>query len=179
MTDQKVPISIRIGRFLIKKWPIRHGKGIVYRFLLNNDSKWPEKASFDMRYGRFINASLKPWPYGFRELFLHGIMDSLETLTWNKLLCEGDAVIDGGANWGYFTLVASKAVGLKGRVFAFEPVVQTFQALCKNIEASNAGNISTVQMALSNKRENITLYLCNNDPFNGKASAGTYKGEMW
>jgi FkbM family methyltransferase len=40
---------------------------------------------------------------------------------FRSLLTQGDIVIDMGANIGYFTMLAARMVGNKGRVIAFEP----------------------------------------------------------
>jgi FkbM family methyltransferase len=42
---------------------------------------------------------------------------------------KGDTVVDLGANFGYYTYPLSRAVGPSGRVFAFEPIPFTCQAL--------------------------------------------------
>ncbi|MCK5615937.1 hypothetical protein KAR91_79475 [Candidatus Pacearchaeota archaeon] len=40
----------------------------------------------------------------------------------NRFIKSGDVVLDCGANCGLFALLASKLVGNRGKVFAFEPV---------------------------------------------------------
>lgn len=43
------------------------------------------------------------------------------TATLHRLLRRGDCFIDVGANLGFLALTASRAVGVDGRVLAFEP----------------------------------------------------------
>jgi FkbM family methyltransferase len=58
--------------------------------------------------------------------------------TLKSRLQSGDTVIDVGANIGYFSLVAARAVGEKGRVVAFEPVAEVRQALTENVRINGA-----------------------------------------
>jgi FkbM family methyltransferase len=60
----------------------------------------------------------------------------------------GDVVFDLGANIGTESLMLSKIVGDKGKVFAFEPV--TFDILRHNIEINNIKNVEIVPAAVSN-----------------------------
>jgi FkbM family methyltransferase len=50
-------------------------------------------------------------------------------------LKEGQTVIDVGAHFGFFSLLAASLVGKKGRVTAFEPGQTTFEVLSKNTGA--------------------------------------------
>lgn len=49
-----------------------------------------------------------------------------------KWVQPGDWVLDIGANVGHYTKRLSEIVGAEGRVIAFEPVPETFRALCAN-----------------------------------------------
>jgi FkbM family methyltransferase len=65
------------------------------------------------------------------------------------LLMPGDTVIDGGANIGYFSLLAATCIGEYGSVHSFEPVLQTFEALNKNVRLNTFINIHTNRLALT------------------------------
>ncbi|MDA4136446.1 MAG: FkbM family methyltransferase [Thaumarchaeota archaeon] len=68
-------------------------------------------------------------------------------------------VVDVGANLGYYTLLAAKAVGKTGRVWSFEPEQGNFLLMMKSIQASNFHNVEPVQMVLSDKPGTGRLYL--------------------
>lgn len=72
----------------------------------------------------------------------------------NKYLCQGDTFIDIGANFGLHTLYAAKLVGIKGNVFAFEPVASNLNLLQRHI-ALNAveHQVKVVPKAVSNSSE--------------------------
>ena len=67
-------------------------------------------------------------------------------------------VADIGANIGYYSLLASRAVGDTGLVFAFEPDPRNYELLRRSIQANGYTNIVARQLALSDKKGSITLY---------------------
>lgn len=64
-----------------------------------------------------------------------------------KPLSEGDIFIDVGANVGYYSIVASKRVGLLGHVIAIEAFPDTVEQLRTNITLNCAHNIEVIQAA--------------------------------
>jgi FkbM family methyltransferase len=66
-----------------------------------------------------------------------------------RYVSDGDTVYDIGANIGYVSLSFAKRVGSKGRVFAFEPIPETFDLLAKNVELNKLNNIKTLNVAAS------------------------------
>jgi len=73
-------------------------------------------------------------------------------------LKKGDIVCDIGAHIGYHTLVMSKAVGNRGKVYAFEPDTENFNTLNLNLILNNITNVISIQKAVSNKEGNTKLY---------------------
>ena len=89
----------------------------------------------------------------------HGVFEPLETEVVKKEIKKGDVVIDVGANIGYYTLLFAKLVGEEGRVYAFEPDPDNFELLKRNVEINRYENVVLVQKAVSQKTEEIKLYL--------------------
>ena len=90
----------------------------------------------------------------------HPIVDSLkDTHQWEEKttkfikdnLRPGDTFIDVGASVGYYTLLASKLVGPKGKVYSFEPLKENWLVLTKNLAINNLKNVAVFFTALSNK----------------------------
>ena len=71
----------------------------------------------------------------------------------------GDTFIDIGANFGYFSLVASALVGDKGHVFSFEPEAYNYNALCNNININKFKNIKAYNIALGKEERDSLLYI--------------------
>ena len=61
----------------------------------------------------------------------------------------GDWVLDIGANVGRYSARLSEIVGLTGRVFAFEPLPQTFELLSANMAQCRCRNITLLNLAAS------------------------------
>ena len=74
-----------------------------------------------------------------------------ETTIMANFISEGDNVIDVGANMGTTVLPASKKVGKKGRVIAFEPQTIIAQCLQTNLTLNNIKNVIVYNIALSDK----------------------------
>jgi FkbM family methyltransferase len=66
-----------------------------------------------------------------------------------KHVLPGMVVLDIGANVGFFTLMFSRAVGISGTVFAFEPIPLTFAALTQNLALNGIDNVEAINVAAS------------------------------
>jgi FkbM family methyltransferase len=64
---------------------------------------------------------------------------------------SGGLVLDIGANVGTYTLRMSQLVGPAGRVFAFEPVMETFEILAANVQRAPYANVTLLNVAVSDK----------------------------
>ena len=93
------------------------------------------------------------------HLFVSKTWEPVETKLVSSMLTEGDVFVDVGANVGYFTLIASEAVGSGGKVFAFEPEPNNFSLLRKNAKVNRCTNVICEQKAVTNANQPIKLYL--------------------
>lgn len=93
-------------------------------------------------------------------LVYNGVWEPLETETFVSLLKKDMVVVDIGANVGYYTLLAARAVGSSGRVIAFEPEPSNYGLLCKNIRENGYTNITAVPSAVSDHSGTGRLFLC-------------------
>ena len=89
--------------------------------------------------------------------FCWGEYEPTTTWVFRELLSEGDVVVDAGAHWGYFTLLASRLSGARGHVFAFEPHPRNYTILTKNILANGLDNITAIQKAVSDQTGTVSL----------------------
>ncbi len=94
-----------------------------------------------------------------QELLLSGTWEEFETNLFKKNIKHNDIVIDIGAHIGYYTLIAARLVGKKGRVYAFEPNPDTFQILKKNVKENDYKNVVLVNKAISDKDTEAKLFL--------------------
>lgn len=95
----------------------------------------------------------------FQAYALGFIHEETTTKLFKKIVKEGNIVVDLGANIGYFTLLAAKLVGKRGKVFAFEPEPKNFYYLNKNIKLNNYKHVITEQKAVSDRNGKTKLFL--------------------
>lgn len=65
-----------------------------------------------------------------------------------RVLREGDWVVDGGANIGFFSLLMARLVGPTGRVLAFEPGPNNIEKLRENIALNKLEHVEVIERAL-------------------------------
>ena len=116
------------------------GKSIQNKYSLYPDQEWNQllKKANDIKY---VDEDYK--------------LDRIETFLLEgynyKNICsanEGDYVLDCGSYTGNTTIYFSKRVGPTGKVFAFEPMPETFKKLESNI---NLKNVEVYNCAISNE----------------------------
>lgn len=73
-----------------------------------------------------------------------------------KHLQEGHTVIDIGAHYGFFSLLAAKLIGDQGHLIAIEAAPSNFALLEKNLDALT--HAQAIQRAASNKKGSLTFY---------------------
>ena len=101
--------------------------------------------------------------FGFNEKDVLGvyrdIFDDHCYLQHGITIKDGDCVLDVGANIGLFILFLNKH-GAKVKVYAFEPIPRTFQALSRNVEAHNQlpVEIFNVGLAQTAGKADFTFY---------------------
>lgn len=76
-----------------------------------------------------------------REIYCRGVWEPLATQLFARVLRPGDAVADVGANIGWFSLLAARLTGPRGRVHAFEASRPTFALLGDNLSLNAAANV--------------------------------------
>ncbi len=80
-----------------------------------------------------------------------------ETTFLRKFLSPGMRVLDVGANFGVYTLLAAQSVGPNGRVYSVEPASTTARWLRANVALNNFGNVEIFEHALSDKSGELRL----------------------
>src|SRR3989344_1198701 len=92
------------------------------------------------------------------SLSVFGVYEKTLVSTIKTYIKKGDVVCDIGAHDGYHTLIMSKAVGKRGKVYAFEPDPGNFSLLKRNVENNNIKNVILIKEAVSDKCGTVKLY---------------------
>jgi FkbM family methyltransferase len=94
------------------------------------------------------------------HLALDGFWEWWTTACLVRQLRPGARVVDAGAGYGYFTLLAAELVGPQGRVVAIEPHPRSAALLRRNIALNGAADrVEVVQAALAGPDAPLTLPL--------------------
>ncbi|MEE9378115.1 MAG: FkbM family methyltransferase [Candidatus Lokiarchaeia archaeon] len=97
-------------------------------------------------------------PLIYYNLIRYGEYEPASSYIFKKLIKRDMTVIDIGGNIGYFSLMASKLVGIHGKVYVFEPDRTSFMFLKKNIKINKVRNIISINKCVSNEEGIIKLY---------------------
>lgn len=118
--------------------------------------------------GRLLRAPLRLIPRGAAVRILYGPLRGMRWIvgsgnhgywlgtyeidklkTFYRTLKEGDVVYDLGANVGYYSLIASKAVGATGRVVCFEPSIRNTGFIRRHLQLNEISNCDVIEAAVS------------------------------
>jgi FkbM family methyltransferase len=171
-----------LQRTAVRKIP---GVGGVYRFLYSFLNEllwlwprfWPGKKIMEIQGSKmYINVHDKDLNMRrtFRAYALRRVHEEFTTKLFKEVVKEGDVVVDLGANLGYFTLLAAKLAGKRGKVYSFEPEPRNYNYLLKNIELNGYDNVFAIPKAVSDRSGKVKLYVCPYD--SGHHTINQYDG---
>lgn len=104
--------------------------------------------------------------FGF-ELLTTGQYEPQLTEVLRRILRSGDRFVDLGGNEGYFTVLASRLVGSKGKVTCVEPQSRLQDVIKKNLEINKCRNVDLQRVAVCNSDEPVTLHLSSDNNTGG------------
>lgn len=93
------------------------------------------------------------------KLIQYGYWEKGLTTLAKKIVKPNMIVVDIGGHIGYYSVLFSKLVLPRGKVFAFEPEPHNFELLSKNIKINNINNCEIINKAVSSANGTIKLYL--------------------
>lgn len=105
-------------------------------------------------------------------LLLKGTYEPKETQLFLDSIHNGNIIFDIGANIGYYTVLASKKAGQRGKVFAFEPDRQNLSLLKENLSINDCKNVTIIDKALTDQNTKLAFH---EEPYNKGESAISYE----
>jgi FkbM family methyltransferase len=109
--------------------------------------------------GRF---HIDPVSHFGQSLLTGGTYEPELTASIKRLLPAGGVFVDLGANEGWFSVVAAKAVGPNGRVIAIEPQSRLRAILEANFQLNRLRNVTLSQVAVGGSEGEATFHLSSN-----------------
>lgn len=108
-----------------------------------------------------MRMSLNPRDHAIADtLILKGEWEPFESSIFVERLREGATVVDVGANIGCYTMLAARAVGPQGKVFAFEPDPVNFSILNQNLRRNGLSDrVTAIAAAAADNAATSQLYL--------------------
>ena len=93
----------------------------------------------------------------------------------NKEIRTGMTILDIGAHIGVLAVPLANKVGLKGKVYAFEPTPTTLKVLRKTVSINNAKNISVEPYALADTKGKLVFYTSDNKVDNSNSLVNNHR----
>lgn len=93
----------------------------------------------------------------FFEVFFLKTNNSLKGFEINS----HDIVVDIGAHVGYFSIYSASR-NKDGKIYSFEPYIESFKILEKNLKINNITNVVPINLGVSKNAGNLDLYLQSN-----------------
>ena len=134
--------------YLLRPWPLRQLTNWTIRQLL------PKQIEI---HGATV--VLNPTDPVVSGALHFGVYEKAETRFFQSACRDGMTFLDVGANLGYYTALATRAVGPNGRVLAVEPDPDSFGYLEQTIAANAVGNVQAFPVAASDAPATLPLYI--------------------
>jgi FkbM family methyltransferase len=134
--------------YLLRPWPLRQLTNWTIRQLL------PKQIEI---HGATV--VLNPTDPVVSGALHFGVYEKAETRFFQSACRDGMTFLDVGANLGYYTALAARAVGPNGRVLAVEPDPDSFGYLEQTIAANAVGNVEAFPVAASDAPAILPLYI--------------------
>lgn len=143
--------------------PIPKGKYRLYGTALKLFGRRHDSLYTKVKDGREFCINLST---GMQDtVFFIGEYERAITNIVERLVNRGDVCIDVGANFGWYTTLFAKKVGMDGEVHSFEPVPDNFRELARNFELlGSPNNVFMNRAALGDKEGTVTLNLFSDLP---------------
>ena len=138
--------------YLLRPWPLRQLTNWTIRQLL--------PSQIEIHGATVVLNPTDPVVSGALHF---GVYEKAETRFFQSACLDGMTFLDVGANLGYYTALATRAVGPNGRVLAVEPDPDSFGYLEQTIAANAGGNVQAFPVAASDVAATLPLYISTNN----------------
>jgi len=135
LLETKHFIFEQIFKFCIKLMKISLIRNFAYRFPIIKKIWHKASTNFETLNYNEDGIAFKCYKSQWLSLSLRAY-EPLTRVILKSLFKRGMVFVDGGANFGLYSILASKIIGSEGQIHAFEPHPEVFQILKSNIKAN-------------------------------------------
>lgn len=140
---------------------IRHGPSTAARFMNEHVVRYyfawrPIPLDFWMGNGLRIRGDIRD--VIVRRLYFEDAWERPLMGLLAARLRPGDVFVDVGANFGFFSLLASRLVGPEGAVVAIEASPSTYERLLDHVRMNGADNVACVNVAASDHQGRLKVF---------------------
>ena len=154
--------AIFAGRGLDKVWAIRKATNVVYKMA----ARGKDTILRDIQGSKMLLDSSDM--VLSKTLYFTGVWEKEVTDLLRAITREGMTFVDVGAHVGYFTLLGARLVGKTGLVCAFEPYINNYTLLTKNVWLNRYDNVLRENKAVTDAVGIASLFLAKSNSGDGK-----------
>ncbi|MGX1484557.1 FkbM family methyltransferase [Streptomyces griseus] len=174
-SSRSADLAATVARTYVRYAPWTIGKrGIVTHYLNAWLRGHPRRAVTRSAAGTRLHTDTRDLIQ--RYIYTFGVWEPPLTKWLQRTLQPGDTFVDVGANIGYYSVLASRLVGISGNVVAIEASPDFHTLLSANVALNQAGNVRTVSEAVSDRTEMLHFILASSANM-GANSIVPYAGE--
>jgi FkbM family methyltransferase len=154
------PRWARLAYVYERSLPNHPGKRTVLRAAYRVADRYGRPFVWRMQNGALLALSPRELLHDFTvgwSCFHERVWEPHVEAALRRLLRPGDTAYDIGANIGYFSAVMADAVGPTGRVFAFEPVPETFERLDQCRELNGFSQLTPLKLAVGESDTSVEV----------------------
>ena len=148
--------AARLNRGVVRHWPVALGGTLAHRALHKFAARRGVRLDGTTTWGGRFRCDLHDFIAS--RIYYFGVWEPNLTALVIGRLAPGDVFVDVGANMGYFTVLASRLVGDRGGVVAFEASPGTYAVLSEDVAMNRATNVRAVNKAVSDRPGTLALY---------------------
>ena len=114
-----------------------------------------------------VKMELNPNEYIDSSIY-NGTFETDTIKAFEKLFKKDDVFFDIGANVGFYSLLAAKYLGAKGKIIAFEPTQYGYNKTLRNVSLNTFENIIVEKIALSDTNGEKEMFFNSSWPIDNK-----------
>jgi FkbM family methyltransferase len=135
----------------------------ILRRLLRTESEWNPKVMLGRAIVPLLPEALlhriKRTYYAYLMAHTPEAWMERDVAVVRRLVAPGDIILDVGASLGAFTRLLSSCVGPRGKVYALEPIPQTFDFLVNNLRKLGLANVEPLNFAASDAERTDSMVI--------------------